>query len=569
MEGNLRRVAHALGGALLALSSFAQTPPSNTAEMTTHDAPATFRAGVNLVLVPVVVRDRNGKAIGTLKQEDFQLTDKGKLQIITRFSIERPEAPVIPSVSAVDPDAGQPAPAAPAAPIPQRFTAYVVDDIHLSVGDLTRARQAVVEHLTGSLEATTRAAVFTTSGRTTLDFTDDRDQLRAALNRIQPWTSAASTAFDCPNVPYYMADLIVNQNDARALAVTATEVQTCAPGSQAQAQSMAQAAAQRELSVGDQETRLANGVLRDVLRRISIMPGSRNIVLVSSGYYLTIDHRADESELLDRAIRANTTISSLDARGVYNPSPEVDASRPSITSSAGVLKNQYERDAALADEDILAELAYGTGGTFFHNDNDLPAGLKRLAAQPEFVYVLGFSPQNLRFDGSFHLLKVTVKNHPDLNLQARRGYYAPKHAIDPEEEAKEEIREAVFSREEMRDIPIDLNMQFFKPSEFQAKLSVIARVDIRNLRYRKVGDRNNDNLTVVSGIFDRNGNFVSGVEKMVELRLRDETMTKLPASGINIRSTFDVPPGTYVLRLVVRDAEGQTMAARNGSVQIP
>ena len=154
-------------------------------------------------------------------------------------------------------------------------------------------------------------------------------------------------------------------------------------------------------------------------------------------------------------------------------------------------------------------------------------------------------------------------------MQARRGYSAPKHAIDPEEQARDEIREAVYSREELHDIPVDLNLQFFKSGEVQAKLSVLARVDIRNLRYRKVSDRNNDKLTIVSGVFDRNGNFISGLEKIVELRLRDETLAKLPASGINIRSTFDLTPGSYVLRLVVRDAEGQTMAARNGAVQIP
>lgn len=130
----------------------------------------------------------------------------------------------------------------------------------------------------------------------------------------------------------------------------------------------------------------AHPVLRDVVRRISIMPGSRNIVLVSSGYYLTIDHRADESDLMDRAIRANVTISSLDARGVYNPDPAVDASRPGVSSPALLIKTQYERDAALADEDVMAELADATGGTFFHNNNDLREGLKRLAAQPEFVY---------------------------------------------------------------------------------------------------------------------------------------------------------------------------------------
>src|SRR6202453_3065037 len=68
-------------------------PTQTTAEMTQRDAPFTFSTGVNLVLVPVVVRDREGRAIGTLKKEDFQLFDKGKLQEISKFSIEKAEAP--------------------------------------------------------------------------------------------------------------------------------------------------------------------------------------------------------------------------------------------------------------------------------------------------------------------------------------------------------------------------------------------------------------------------------------------------------------------------------------------
>jgi hypothetical protein len=224
---------------------------------------------------------------------------------------------------------------------------------------------------------------------------------------------------------------------------------------------------------------------------------------------------------------------------------------------------------ASAQEDVLAELADATGGQFFHNDNDLGSGFRRVAAQPEYLYVLGFSPQNLKFDGSYHALKVSLKNSNGLTLQARRGYYAPKHAVDPEEQAKEDIREALFSRDEMHDIPVDLNMQFFKSSAVNAKLSVLARVDVKHLRYRKVADRNDNTVTVVSGIFDRNGNFVSGIEKIVEMRWKDQTLESLPASGINVRTTFDLPSGSYVVRLVVRDSEGQTMAARNGAVQIP
>ena len=66
-----------------------QTPAKPPAEMATHDEPAMFKARVNLVVVPVVVRDRKGNAVGSFKQEDFQLFDKGKPQFIARFSVER------------------------------------------------------------------------------------------------------------------------------------------------------------------------------------------------------------------------------------------------------------------------------------------------------------------------------------------------------------------------------------------------------------------------------------------------------------------------------------------------
>src|SRR4051794_32291193 len=66
----------------------APTAAKTSAEMTTRDEPAVFKARVNLVVVPVVVRDKQGNAVGNLKQEDFQLFDKGKPQYIARFTME-------------------------------------------------------------------------------------------------------------------------------------------------------------------------------------------------------------------------------------------------------------------------------------------------------------------------------------------------------------------------------------------------------------------------------------------------------------------------------------------------
>jgi hypothetical protein len=49
---------------------------------------------------------------------------------------------------------------------------------------------------------------------------------------------------------------------------------------------------------------------------------------------------------------------------------------------------------------------------------------------------------------------------------------------------------------------------------------------------------------------------------------KDETLEHKLGSGITLKSSFDVKPGAYLVRLVVRDSEGQSMSAENGSVEI-
>jgi hypothetical protein len=58
---------------------------------TPADDSATFSTSVNLVTVPVVVRNARGEVVGTLRQQYFRLFGRGKLQTITKFSIERTE----------------------------------------------------------------------------------------------------------------------------------------------------------------------------------------------------------------------------------------------------------------------------------------------------------------------------------------------------------------------------------------------------------------------------------------------------------------------------------------------
>lgn len=555
--------------AVMVSSVWGQTP-APAAEVASQDTNVTFQAKVNLVQVPVVVRDRAGKPVGNLRQEDFQLFDKGKLQTIAKFSIEKAGGKPILPAAAVERSAEEKA-AQPDAPdiIPaDHFVAYLFDDIHLNFANLVQARDAAAKHLATNLKATDRAAIYTTSGQTTLDFTDDRDKLRDTLAQLRMHPIARTSVQECPDLSYYMADLIQNKHDGTALRAAEQETVVCMNlQTVAQAETFVNSAASRVISGGNQETRVTMITLKDLVRRMAGMPGQRLIVLVSPGFLRLDEHFQDETEIIDRAIRNNVAISTLDARGLYTDT--TDITKRAISLDSERVKQQYDRDAARAEADILAELANGTGGTFFENSNDLVHGFSELSAVPEVYYVLGFSPQNLKLDGSYHALKISVKSPPGLNVKARRGYYAPRHLSDADENSKEEISQALFSREEMRDIPVEMHTQFFKSSETDARLVILTRLDVRKLHFRKADGRNDNEVVIVSGLFDRNGNYLQGSSKKLEMRLKDDTLQNKLNSGLTVRSDFKVTPGTYVIRLVVRDAEGQMMAAQNGAVEIP
>src|SRR5207245_9847638 len=102
----------------------------------------------------------------------------------------------------------------------------------------------------------------------------------------------------------------------------------------------------------------------------------------------------------------------------------------SIPTAATAVRTQFVTTEECIQNDVLAELADGTGGTFFHNRNDIDQ--VHAVQQPEVSYLLGFTPQNLKLDGKYHHLKVTLTGKQKWNLQARHGYFAPRGELDPE-----------------------------------------------------------------------------------------------------------------------------------------
>ncbi len=99
------------------------------------------------------------------------------------------------------------------------------------------------------------------------------------------------------------------------------------------------------------------------------LPGQRTLIFISPGFIaLTPEAMQAKSRVIDIAAQANVTVSALDARGLYT---EMEDENKRLESRELDL---FLRQSRIAHGDVMAQLAAGTGGTYFHNSNDFEGG---------------------------------------------------------------------------------------------------------------------------------------------------------------------------------------------------
>jgi VWFA-related protein len=191
------------------------------------------------------------------------------------------------------------------------------------------------------------------------------------------------------------------------------------------AERLADSAAMRALNLGRQDILATYATLREIVRRMATLPGQRTLVLVSNGFLpIEQDSRFAESQVIDLAEQSNVIVSALDARGVYTASLSAgDDTRGRSPAQVA----DYRRSSMKASEEAMEELADGTGGIFFHNNNDLDAGFKAITEAPEVVYMLELPLDGVKTNGTYHRLEVKV-DRKGMEVRARHGYFMPKTA---------------------------------------------------------------------------------------------------------------------------------------------
>ncbi|HLW79716.1 MAG TPA: VWA domain-containing protein [Terriglobia bacterium] len=566
-----------LAGASIAASAGlprrAQEPPVAPAVPVPANEPGfKLRVQQNVVIVRVAVRDSNGRAVTGLGKDDFKISDNRKPQEVSGFSVEAARAAV---ASRQPPASDAAAGAVPAPKVsgestapgePLTFSAFYFDDLNTAFASVVRSRDAAGKFI-DSAPATERFAIFTSSGAQDFDFTADRQKLRAVLLKLHS-NPRLQTRADCPEITDYLASQIVNQEDPDAYRIVRDEaINECHedPRSVTDAILRMQAQAVYSNYVIQARANLAN--LDGVIGRVALMPGERRIVLVSDGF-MPLEMRDRVERVIDHALRERVIISALDAKGLAVMLREGDASRSYMPGGdLAALSQTYDASRESAATAPLAEIADGTGGQFFHNNNDLLAGFRKILAPPEVSYVLTFSPSKLKNDGAFHTLKVSLVNGHGMTVEARKGYFAPKTQVTPEEQAKDQIRQAAFSRETIQDLPLSVQTHVTQTGTQGEKIDVDANLDVRSLPFRTEGDRSLDDVTFTVALFDQDGKLVTASQGNRALALKSGTLAKLQKSGLDFAAHVTVKPGTYTVRVVVRETQGGEIAALSRTVE--
>jgi VWFA-related protein len=536
--------------------------------------PVALRTEVDLVEVPVVVRDGQHRTVAGLTRDDFEIYDAGKKQTITAFSVE--------SFASQEgaPDGTKPAdvPAAPAqakgGPRP-RFVALCFDDLNMSLPALKPVKEAAQRFVETALAPGDRVAVVTMAQSADYEFTGDVPKLVEQIAKVTSHRRfTGDSAPECFRISPYEAYMIANSLDKELLQAKIGECSTCrrSPCDDREVVGEARTIWERAFSNSSNTLRL----LESLVDGMAKFPGQRMILLASAGFF-TRELEIDIDALMAKALHAEVVINALDARGLYTVIPGGDASQ----QGSGIVEFRNEEIAAEAQSDAMEALASGTGGAFYHNSNDLARGFRELGMVPETMYVLAFSPSGgaadarlhglkvrssaVAADGRFHALKVRLTADQRYSLQARLGYTAlSPNAAAPGAQPSKLDREVIAS-----DTVTDLPAWFtWEQRAGPPGITMVAHLDVNRLRFETSQDRRTQKLNIVAVLVDSRGIFVTGKRSEVELSLKDATFAHFAKTGLTAEMTLPAPPGSYSTRAVAQDALEGKLAAASGTVGI-
>jgi VWFA-related protein len=529
-----------------------------------------FPSDVSLVLLPVFVMEKDGKAVRGLRQEDFEVQEDGKKAGIVSFRyVDTTE-----SNEETDPHLASAA---------RRRFLLLFDKSFTDPAGLRRAQRAAADFVRRRLAFSDLAGVGTfdinNGVRLVAGFTDDRALVAHAI-----------ASLGVPSLTR-ISDPLALAEDLNVTDLARTRTETEETTTQALLDDVLKVLV-RQMRAAEQQVYLQNverllGGFDALAQALKGVEGRKQIIYFSAGFdarlligesagseqkatadavvhgrlwqvdpassYGDSKLRRELGQITRRLAAADTVVHSIDVTGLGS-----DRSFALVEASEDTGRDTSNRES-------LNYLATETGGRLFKDANDLDRPLAEMLEMTSRYYVLGIQPDHEKGPDTFHKLKVKVARK-SVNLSHRPGYF--ERSVGPgrtQLQRQFDLAELVVTGEGRNDVPFTaLCLPFPAPGETQT-LGLVLQVPRGSVHWPSGEPLA---LEVFGYAVAEDGTARDHLAQVVRLDpARADPEAR--ALGISLSGTLRVPPGRYTIRLMVREAASGRSAVRLLDVTVP
>ncbi len=536
-----------LSGTILAVSQSTQAVSQSERP---QQQPPVFRVQSNLVVVDVTVRDRKGNLVQDLKKEDFVVYEDNVPQEILTFSLENVPVSAPENLAENAPEIPAKPPALNLAVTPRnevkkedlqdkRLIILFFDLSSLDTEGVIRSVNTAQDFVArrSSPHDLIAIATYGTTLQMVQDLTNDRSILLNALKRLNP-----TEAGDAPEEN-------LDETDPSDDTYVPDEVQ---------------------FNIFNTDRRLT--ALSTIAKGYREFPERKSLILFSGGMTTTgVENQSQIRFTVDSANQSNMSIYTVDSRGLVALPPGGDSSRGSPAGRAlfsGSAMMTQLSDLSSSQE-TLTTLAQDTGGTAFQDTNDLTPVFNKVLSDTQTYYVLGYYTSNNKQDGKFRKIRVEVKR-PELRLQHRPGYFASKQFLSlTQAERDRQLEEALTVDRPFSDLPVILQTDYFKKDGSNSIVPVSMQLAGSAVEFQEKKDQREAMFEFLAQVTDPKGRVAGIARDTVQVHLPAQTAEKVRAGQILYTTDFELKPGDYKLKFLVRDNRTGKLGSFEQPLSVP
>jgi VWFA-related protein len=562
---SLRRSIHVclvfVGTLACGIWLWAQTPAQSV------PAP-TVRVNTRLVLVDVVVTDKQGKPVSGLKAEDFTVEEKGKKQKVTFFQTPE-EAQQLNTPPQLGPGiySNKPEFRSPGGPL----TVLLLDGANTPFRDQAYSRQQMLKYVTQQFKPGMRMGVFTLTNSLQVlqDFTGDPEVLLAALKKYKPQEQELQNAIP-PPVSAAAGSLGTQQ------ATVTAQVEAIAQGFQS---------AQVGYAL-DRRVDITLDAMRSLARILGGIPGRKNIVWLTAAFPFELipeERNVSEAELLadlpniqHKAVdtiaagsvagterqsnaakireaaaelaTAQVAIYPVDVRGLISGVEFMREDAANRQTSTGSDRAISRTSDVSASQETMKAVADETGGRVYINQNEVATGVALAMQDNTASYTLGYYPEDKKWDGKYRSIRVKLARD-GVQVRHRHGYFAIDPSQQKDRKPEQQVAEAL--RDNAPATLVTFSAQV-KPGE-KGKVAIAFLVDANSLSAEDVSGGKKLSFAYYAALFSPEGKMIENRSQKAEQTFKEDVYRQVLQQGILLKMDLDAKSDKGQLRLAVQD----------------